>query len=71
MTDSSVTRRCWDDACGGVIPENARADARFCSVACKQRTYRLRKRLFAPYGGSADAALAAAIRYFDTIRQDT
>jgi hypothetical protein len=49
---------CQDDSCGDKIPAGRRSDAEFCSSACRQRSYRRRKRLFAPYGGDANRALA-------------
>ncbi len=56
-----MTRWCGDDACGAELQEG-RSDARFCSSACRQRSYRRRKVLLGPYGGDAEAALAESLR---------
>jgi len=32
------------EQCGGLIPPSARADAAYCSAACRQRAYRRRSR---------------------------
>jgi len=51
---------CGDDACGQQV-EAGRSDVRYCSSACRQRSYRRRKRLLAPYGGDVDLALTDAL----------
>jgi len=45
--------------CGEALPEDARTNALYCSNACRQRHYRERKKLLAPYGGDNRAAFAA------------
>jgi hypothetical protein len=51
VTARSVTRYCQEDDCPGPGPVG-RADALYCSDACRQRAYRRRK--------AARAAFAAA-----------
>ncbi len=51
---------CIEDECGQEFAAS-RSDSRYCSSACRQRAYRRRKRLLAPYGGDADRALADAL----------
>jgi len=40
-----VARYCQDDECGEVIEAGKRADAAYCSNACRQRSYRRSERL--------------------------
>ncbi len=40
---------CFNGDCGCELTAS-RSDARYCSNACRQRAYRYRVRLFAPYG---------------------
>jgi len=47
---------CHEEDCGAEI-DGARSDAEFCSNACRQRAYRRRKKMLAPYGGDWDALL--------------
>ena len=46
-----------EGGCGREIV-GARSDAEFCSNACRQREYRRRKKILAPWGGDADALRA-------------
>jgi hypothetical protein len=46
-----------EGGCGGEIADDARSDAVFCSNACRQREYRRLKKVLAPWGGDAGAAL--------------
>ena len=53
---------CQDDECSNKDQIDAsRSDALYCSAACRQRAYRRRKRLLAPYDGDADRALSEAL----------
>ena len=47
--------------CGEALPEDARVERFYCSNACRQRHYRERKKLLAPFGGDIHAAFAAAL----------
>ena len=54
-------RFCDDDRCGKPLDDAARSDSAYCSNACRQRAYRRRKRLLAPYDGDPDQALRALL----------
>ncbi len=58
-TELAVTF-CGDDDCEHQV-EAGRSDARYCSSACRQRSYRRRKRVLAPYGGDLEWAAADAL----------
>lgn len=55
--DGRAVTLCAADECENAVGAY-RSDARYCSSACRQREYRLRKRLLAPWGGDAEVALA-------------
>jgi primase-polymerase (primpol)-like protein len=44
MTTAAVARRTECERCAGPMPLMARADARFCSLPCRQAAYRERRR---------------------------
>ncbi len=47
--------------CGGLLPESARSDARFCGSACRQAAYRERHR--ERMEATSPENLAAALRF--------
>lgn len=60
MTSTTNRRYCEDDDCGKEI-HGARSDARFCSDACRQRSYRRREASLKRYGGTWAAVFDAIV----------
>jgi hypothetical protein len=67
-------RWCQEDDCGLPIPRWARADARYCCNACRQKAYRQHKKRVAVMvleHGSVEAALSDAVTAMNSIIGNT